>query len=149
MTNRKMFLIFLSIPVFGVLAQSPAPNNSSLHTLVTTSGDVTTSKEGEKTILKIIVQKKADSAPAQSRSITVDGDYQIVTDGAVSFTTINGQRTLNVFMPSAMRLKTARECSGACCLTGDESGVLCLHSCEPPKSCRLHIGPSSRSCSCE
>jgi hypothetical protein len=146
MTTGKMFSIIfliLSQPVLEVLAQSPAPI-STLHIVVKTTGDVKISKDGDKSTLKINVKKET-----KSKSYDVDGDYEIVTNGVVRETTVDGQHTVSVISRTATKASSS-DCSGPCCLAGnDQDGYRCLRFCKPPKNCSLHRSPVNTYCSCD
>lgn len=149
MTRRLLLVALLVLPysvVLGTLAQSQA-TKSTLQTVVKTKGDVKTSKEGNKSILKIELQEKAK----ESKSYTVEGDYELVTNGAIREKTVAGQRILEVFSPPEAQAKDlSGDCSGPCCLAGDDHiGYRCLRFCDPPKACRLHSSPGNRYCSCD
>jgi len=149
MTRRLLFVTLMVLPcatVLGALAQTQA-TKSTLPTVVKTKGDVKISKKGDKSILNIDLPKKV----AASKSYPVEGDYEIVTDGVVRETTVAGQRILEVFLPSAADAKAlSGDCSGPCCLAGDDHiGYRCMRFCKPPKSRRLHSSPGNRYCSCD
>jgi hypothetical protein len=149
MTRGLLLVALIALPcatVLGALAQAQG-TKSTLHTVVKTKGDVEISKVGDKSILSIDLRKRV----AESKSYPVEGDYEIVTDGAVRETTVAGQRILEVFSPPAAQAKAlSGDCSGPCCLAGDDHiGYRCLRFCKPPASCRLHSSPGNRYCSCD
>ena len=129
-----------------VLAQSQTAK-STTHTVVKTKGSVKMSKEGDKSILTIDVKKDT----GKSKPYPVDGEFEIVTDGAVRETTADGQRIIEVAAPRTKEQLRSNDCSGPCCLAGDDTiGYQCLHvSACSPKVCRLTNSPGNRYCSCK
>jgi hypothetical protein len=152
MTRTITFLVGLLVLLHAsgplILAQSQTTKSKS-HTVVKTKGSVKISKKGDKSILTIDMQKEA----AKSKSYTVDGDYEVVTDGVVRETTVGGQRIVEVVsvLRSTKGEKLSNDCSGPCCLAGDDTiGYQCLHGAQCiPKACRLISNPGNRYCTCQ
>jgi hypothetical protein len=130
-----------------IMAQSQSAKSTPL-TVIKTKGSVKMSKDGSKSILTIDLQKKGED----SKSYKADGDFEVVTSGAVHETVVDGQRIIEVSEPQWTKEQLlSNDCSGPCCLAGDDTiGYQCLHgaSCSP-KACRLTNSPGNRYCSCK
>jgi hypothetical protein len=156
MTIRTKLSVVLALCVLGISGQTPT---SKSKLVVKTAGLVTKSNQGGKTILKITVRSNKGSATdkvssiakdQQPRDYTVDGDYQIITDGAIREDTVKGQHILTVYQPSAAELKAFGDCSGPCCLARNGGSTQCLKptGCAPRTSCQHYKDSDNDYCSC-
>jgi hypothetical protein len=142
--RRILGIVVLTLPLLflGMPAGSQSTKFTS-HTVVKTKGSVKISRNGEKSVINVDLEKNS----GETKSYTVEGDYEIVTHGAIRESTVAGRHTVEVFPASEVK---SGDCSGACCLAGnDQIGYRCLHPiCNSKGGCNFHGGNGNRYCSC-